>query len=185
MRVLAISGSLRRGSYNTQLLRNAGELVPAGVELELYAGLESVPPYNEDLDTEPAPAAVASLRRAIGAADAVVIATPEHNASVPGQLKSAIDWASRPVRSGSALWAKPVAVIGASTGMYGAVWAQADLRKILGTAGARVVDVEVAVSRAAERFDADGRLVGVELRAELREAIDTLVAAAEPKLVAA
>src|SRR5438132_11019579 len=138
MRVLAISGSLRQDSYNTQLLRAAEELVPGDVTLELYDELESVSPYNEDRDTDEAPPAVVRLREAIAGADAVLIATPEYNGSVPGQLKNAIDWASRPVRAG-ALLGKPVAVIGASTGMYGPVWSQAELRKILGTAGARVV----------------------------------------------
>jgi chromate reductase, NAD(P)H dehydrogenase (quinone) len=184
MRILAISGSLRRDSHNTKLLRAAEELVAGDIDFEYYEELESVPPYNEDRDGADAPAAVQHLRAAIEEADAVLIATPEYNASVPGQLKNAVDWASRPVRAG-ALWGKPVAVIGASTGMYGGVWAQAELRKILGTAGARVVDVEVAVSRAHERFDESGHLVGEEIRDELREAVSSLVLAAGPQLVAA
>ena len=185
MRVLAISGSLRRGSYNTQLLRAAEELVPGDVTLELYDELESVPPYNEDRDTDEAPPAVVRLREAIAGADAVLVATPEYNGSVPGQLKNGIDWVSRPVGAGAALWGKPVAVVGASTGMYGAVWAQAELRKILGTAGARVVDAEVAVGRAAERFDENDRLIDEEIRDELSEAVGALVATAGPQLVAA
>ena len=184
MRILAISGSLRRDSHNTKLLRAAGELLPPDVVFEYYDDLESVPPYNEDRDTAEAPAAVEHLRAAVEAAGGVLIATPEYNASVPGQLKNAIDWASRPVRAG-ALWGKPVAVVGASTGMYGGVWAQAELRKILGTAGARVVDVEVAVSRAHQRFDEDGHLVDEEIRSELREAVRSLVLALGPQLVAA
>ena len=186
MRVLAISGSLRRESYNTKLLRATEELLPAGVELEYFEELESVPPYNEDRDTDEAPLAVAYLRDRIAAADALLIATPEYNASIPGQLKTAVDWASRPVRAG-ALWGKPVVVIGASTGMYGGVWAQAELRKSLATAGARVVDAEVAVGRAPQRFDRDGRLVDEEIRAELGEALDALVAEVSPqaRLVAA
>lgn len=184
MRILAISGSLRRDSHNTKLLRAAGELVSSDIEFGFYDDLESVPPYNEDRDTEDAPLAVRQLREAIDTADAVLIATPEYNASVPGQLKNAVDWASRPVRAG-ALWGKPVAVIGASTGMYGGVWAQAELRKVLGTAGARVVDVEVAVSRAHERFDEAGRLLDEEIRDELREAVNALVLAPGPQLVAA
>ena len=184
MRILGISGSLRRDSYNTKLLRAAEELVAANVRFEHYDELESVPPYNEDRDTQGAPPAVARLREAIAGADALLIATPEYNASVPGQLKNAIDWASRPVRAG-ALWGKPVVVIGASTGMYGGVWAQAELRKILATAGARVVDAEVAVGRAHDRFDEDGRLTDDEIRDELREAANALVLAAGPQLVAA
>ena len=184
MRVLAISGSLRRDSHNTKLLRAAEELAPDGLELELYDELELVPPYNEDRDGDEAPLGAARLRERIAEADALLIATPEYNASIPGQLKNAVDWASRPVRAG-ALWGKPVVVIGASTGLYGGVWAQAELRKVLATAGARVVEAEVAVSRADDRFDAAGRLVDEELRTELRTALDALVAEVRLQLVAA
>jgi chromate reductase, NAD(P)H dehydrogenase (quinone) len=184
VRVLAISGSLRRDSHNTKLLRTAEELLGGDVDFELYDGLESVPPYNEDRDGASAPAAVADLRARIDAADALLIATPEYNASIPGQLKNAVDWASRPVRAG-ALWGKPVVVIGASTGFYGGVWAQAELRKVLATAGARVVDAELAVSHADTRFDVEGRLVDEEIRDELRAALDALVAEVQPQLVAA
>lgn len=184
MRVLAISGSLRRDSHNTKLLREAEELLPAGVEFDLYDELELVPPYNEDRDGDEAPLGAASLRARIAAADALLIATPEYNGSVPGQLKNAVDWASRPVRAG-ALWGKPVVVIGASTGFYGGVWAQADLRKVLATAGARVVDAEVAVSHAHERFDAEGRLADEEIRDELRTALGALFAEVGAQLVAA
>src|SRR5881394_315398 len=158
MRILAISGSLRRGSHNTSLLRAAGELLPTGDELVLWEGLREVPPYDEGDDVEPAPAAVASLRAAVAVADAVLISTPEYNSSVPGALKNALDWASRPYAT-NVFRSKPVAVIGASSGMFGAVWAQAELRKVLGTMGARVAEVEIAVGRAGEKFDADGRLV--------------------------
>ncbi len=184
MRVLAISGSLRRDSHNTKLLRAAEELAPDGLELEFYDELELVPPYNEDRDGDEAPLGAARLRERIAEADALLIATPEYNASIPGQLKNAVDWASRPVRAG-ALWGKPVVVIGASTGLYGGVWAQAELRKVLATAGARVVEAEVAVSRADDRFDAAGRLVDEELRTELRTALDALVAEVRLQLVAA
>src|SRR6059058_3474613 len=184
MRVLAVSGSLRRDSHNTMLLRAAEELAPEGVEFEFYDELEFVPPYNEDRDGDEAPLGAANLRARIADADALLIATPEYNASIPGQLKNAVDWASRPVRAG-ALWGKPVVVIGASTGFYGGVWAQADLRKVLATAGARVVDAEVAVSHAHERFDADGRLADEEIRDELRAALEALVASVGPQLVAA
>ena len=184
MQILAISGSLRRGSHNTKLLRAAEELAPSGVSFELYDELETVPPYNEDRDTDEAPPAVVRLRRLIADADALVIATPEYNGSIPGQLKNGVDWASRPFRTG-ALWGKPVVVVGASAGMYGAVWAQAELRKALRTAGARVVDAEVAVGRAAERFDADGRLVDPEIRRELAEALRALVGSLDAQLIAA
>src|SRR5919202_4241062 len=184
MRLLAISGSLRRESWNTKLLRAAEELLPDGVTFELYTELEQVPPYNEDRDRGAPPAAAQHLRAAIAAADALLIATPEYNSSIPGQLKNAVDWASRPHRT-SALWGKPVAVIGATTGMYGAVWAQAELRKALAPAGARVVEAEVAVGRAPSRFDAGGRLIDHEIRDELRLAVADLVAATHSLLVAA
>ena len=178
MQILAISGSLRRESWNTRLLRAAEELLPEGVAFELYEQLEQVPPYNEDRDGDDPPAAAQHLRGAIAGADAVLFATPEYNSSIPGQLKNAVDWASRPHRT-SALWGKPVAAVGASSGMYGAVWAQAELRKALATAGARVVDAEVAVGRAATRFDEGGRLIDEEIRDELRATVAALVAATE------
>jgi chromate reductase len=169
MQILGISGSLRHDSYNTLLLRN----VPR--ELELWDGLKDIPPYDEDDDVEPAPPAVARMRAAVAGADAILFATPEYNGSVPGQLKNAVDWLSRP-RVAAALRNKPVAVIGATTGAFGAVWAQADLRKVLATAGARVVDAEVAVGHAHERFDAEGRLRDENLQQQLRDAVDALVA---------
>ncbi|MEX1358355.1 MAG: NADPH-dependent FMN reductase [Gaiellaceae bacterium] len=184
MRILAISGSLRRDSYNTALLREAAELAPAGVELELYEGLELLPPYNEDVDGDDPPAEGARLRQAIEAADGLLIATPEYNGSIPGQLKNAVDWASRPARSG-AIWGKPVAVVGATTGSYGAVWAQADLRRSLGVAGARVLEVELPLAKAHERFDDQGRLEDDQLRERLAEIVRELAAAAEPALAAA
>jgi chromate reductase, NAD(P)H dehydrogenase (quinone) len=187
MRVLGISGSLRRDSHNTKLLRAAGELLAAtGVDFEVYEELKSVPPYDEDDDTDDSPATAVHLREAIDTADAVLFATPEYNGSVPGQLKNAVDWASRPHRV-SALWGKPVAVIGASTGMFGAVWAQAELRKILKTAGARVVETEVAVAKADSRFDEAGSLVDEEIREQLEETVELLLAetTVAPRLVAA
>ena len=139
MKVLGISGSLRRNSYNTKLLRAAEELLPAVVEFELWDGLKAIPPYDEDDDVEPAPQPVAALRAAIREADVLLFATPEYNASVLGQLKDAIDWASRPPAT-SVLRNKPVVVIGASTGAFGAVWSQAELRKVLATAGAAITN---------------------------------------------
>ena len=173
MKVLAVSGSLRSDSYNTKLLRAAERLLPAGVELELWDGLKAVPPYDEDDDVEPTPAAVAALRAAIAGADAILVATPEYNSSVPGQLKNALDWVSRPLAK-NPLRGKPVAVVGASTGAFGAVWAQAELRKILAAIGARVVDGEVAVGHAPTRFE-DDHLVDTELREQLAEVVAALV----------
>jgi chromate reductase len=172
MRILAISGSLRRGSHNTSLLRAAEELLSPGDELVFWDGLRDVPPYDEDDDVDPVAAAVSSLRAAVAEADAVLISTPEYNSSLPGTLKNALDWASRPFAT-NVFRSKPVAVIGASAGMFGAVWAQAELRKVLGTMGARVAEVEVAVGRATEKFDDDGRLVDDEVREQL---VDTLMA---------
>jgi chromate reductase len=96
LKILGISGSLRQESHNTKLLRNAGELLPADVEFELWQNLKAVPPYDEEDDVEPAPAAVVALKDAIAEADGILFATPEYNSSVPGQLKNALDWASRP-----------------------------------------------------------------------------------------
>src|SRR5438067_12034035 len=115
MKVLGISGSLRRESHNTALLRAAGELLPDDVEFELWDGLKAVPPYDEDDDVDPAPAAVADLRSVIAGADAILVATPEYNHSIPGQLKNALDWASRPLAT-NPFRNKPVAVVGASMG---------------------------------------------------------------------
>ena len=175
MKVLGISGSLRSDSHNTALLRAAAELLPGDVEFQLWDGLKAVPPYDEDDDVEPAPAAVADLRDAIAGADAILFATPEYNQSVPGQLKNALDWASRPFATNS-LRNKPVAVVGASKGAFGAVWAQAELRKVLAATGARVVDADVAVGHAHERFGPDGRLADESLREQLTEVVEALVA---------
>jgi chromate reductase len=179
MKVLGISGSLREGSYNTMLLRSAGELLPPGIELELYEDLKAIPPYDadDDVDTAPAaPAAVQALRDAIAQADAVLVVTPEYNASIPGVLKNALDWASRPHAS-NPLRGKPAAVVGASTGMFGAVWAQAEARKVLTTIGARVLDEELPVAEAPGRFDAAGRLADAELRGAYAELLARLAEA--------
>jgi chromate reductase, NAD(P)H dehydrogenase (quinone) len=177
MKILGISGSLRRGSYNTSLLGSAAGLLSADVEFELWGGLKEVPPYDEDDDTEEAPAAATALREAIAGADAVLFATPEYNSSVPGQLKNAIDWVSRPLAT-NPLRNKPVAVVGASTGAFGAVWSQGELRKVLAATGARVVEGEVAVGHAPTRFDEDGRLVDENLLEQLEEVVAVLVAEA-------
>jgi chromate reductase len=184
LRILGISGSLRPQSHNTKLLRNAGELLPADIEFELWQGLKAVPPYDEQDDVEPAPAPVTALKQAIAEADGILFATPEYNSSVPGQLKNALDWASRPPAR-SPLRNKPVAVVGASTGAFGAVWAQAELRKVLAATGARVVDAEVTLGHADSRFDEDGRLVDDAFREELAETLDALVEAVGVRPLAA
>jgi len=184
MRILAISGSLRSGSHNTSLLRAAAELLSPLDTFELWDGLREVPPFDQDDDVDPAPPAVAALRAAVASADAVLIATPEYNSSIPGALKNALDWASRPIAT-NVFRNKPVAVIGSSAGMFGAVWAQAELRKVLAAMGARVAEVEVAVGRAQDEFDEAGRLVDDEVRDQLEEALATLSAEARPALAAA
>ena len=184
MQLLAISGSLRRESYNTRLLRAASELAPPGIELELYEGLASLPPYDADLDVEPAPAAVQDLRERIAAADGLLISTPEYNGSIPGQLKNAVDWASRPFPD-SSLRNKPIALAGATPGAYGAMWAQTDLRRVLGVAGARVVGEELPVGQVPARFDDEGRLLDPEVRAHLIEHLELLAAEARLKAVTA
>ena len=177
MRVLGISGSLRADSYNSGLLRAAADVLPPGAELEIFDGLKAIPPYDADDDLDFGPAPVRELREAIEAADAVLIVTPEYNASLPGVLKNALDWASRP-HATNPLRGKPAAVVGASTGMFGAVWAQAEGRKVLATIGARVLDAELPVPEADERF-VDGRLADPEVEERLGEIVAELVEAAE------
>ena len=184
MRILAISGSLRRGSHNTSLVRAAEELLSPLDTLELWEGLREVPPYDQDDDAETAPPTVAAFRAAVASADAVLIATPEYNASIPGALKNALDWASRPIAT-NVFRNKPVAVIGTSSGMFGAVWAQAELRKVLAAMGARVAEVEVAVGRAQDKLDEEGNLLDDDVRAQLRDALATLSAEVSPALAAA
>ena len=182
MRVLGISGSLRRDSHNTALLHHAGELFEAeGAEFEIYDGLRDIPPYDEDDDVENAPEAVARLRAAVREADAVFFPTPEYNSSIPGALKNAIDWVSRP-RAATPFINKPVAVVGASTGMFGAVWAQAELRKVLGSTGARVVPGEVAVGHAHTRFDDDGALNDANLDEQVHEVVRALTSVARERV---
>jgi chromate reductase len=179
VKVLAVSGSLRADSYNTRLLEAAATAAPAGVDVELLdaALIADLPLYDQDLEDEGAPASVDLLREAWAGADAILFATPEYNGSVPGGLKNAIDWASRP-KFDSALTNKTVSVIGASTGQFGAMWAQQDLRKILGIAGARVVGEGLPVARAHEGLPD-------LLHEQLRDVLQTLAEAVAPDQVAA
>jgi chromate reductase len=171
MRVLGITGSLRRDSFNHALLREAAERLPAGAELVEFDRLGEIPPYDADVEAEGTPEPAEALRQAMLEADAVLVATPEYNHSIPGVLKNALDWASRPAGQ-SALSGKPAAVIGASTGMFGAVWAQAETRKVLGALGGRVVEGELPVARAAELLH-NGRL---ELPPEQSDQLEGLLA---------
>jgi chromate reductase, NAD(P)H dehydrogenase (quinone) len=186
MRILAISGSLRADSYNTALANAARALAPEGVEVEVYDGLALIPHYDQDLDQEgvEAPPAVVELRRRIDEADALLLVTPEYNGSFTGVLKNAIDWASARHR-GSWLRNKTVAVAGATTGQYGAIWAQQDLKRVLGIAGARVVGEELPVSSASEKFDDEGRLLDPLLAERLRLHLAVLVGQASPLTIAA
>lgn len=174
MQILGISGSLRVGSYNTALLHATGRLLPPATRMTLYPALASVPPFSEDHDVRPAREAVADFRERLAEADAILIATPEYNGSIPGQIKNALDWASRPFPD-NVLRGKAAAVVGVSTGIFGAVWAQADLRKVLATAGARVLDQEIAVAEAFSLFDDDLALTDPDTTAALRRLVIDLV----------
>jgi chromate reductase, NAD(P)H dehydrogenase (quinone) len=179
-RIVGLAGSLRTGSFNRQLLAAAADELAASVTLEVWDGLEGVPPFNEDLESGPAPVAVAELRRVIKDADGVLIATPEYNGSIPGQLKNALDWASRP-RGAAVLEGKSVATLSASPSRRGGQRAQADLRKVLGVIGAEMRGEEIAVPHIHEQFDEHGRLVDRELRGHLRS---TMAALAGPAAAA-
>jgi chromate reductase, NAD(P)H dehydrogenase (quinone) len=180
MKVLGISGSLRGDSLNTRLLLAAARHPPPDVEFRMFAGLKGVPPYDEDDDVSPAPAAVAELREALAGSDGVLVATPEYNASIPGQLKNALDWASRPLRT-NPLRDKPVGVIGASTGAFGAVWAQQELRKVLRTLGARVVEEGVALRHADRALDRSGRPIDAAVESELAAVVGALLRLVEER----
>jgi len=183
MRILGLSGSLRSNSHNARLLAGAGTLLPDGIEFEVFDQLASIPPFNEDDEHTPPPA-VDALKRAIAGADAVLVATPEYNASIPGVLKNALDWVSRPVAE-TPLRGKPAAVIGASTGLFGAVWAQAEMRKVLATIGARVVDRELPVAQADEALGADGLPLERDTLEALSATLDELRELAEQQRAAA
>ncbi|MGH2970364.1 MAG: NADPH-dependent FMN reductase [Solirubrobacteraceae bacterium] len=172
MRILGISGSVRRGSHNTRLLRAAGEALPPGAELVEWDGLGGLPIFDEDLETSP-PEPVREFLGAVEDADAILISTPEYNASLPGGLKNALDWASRPFPE-NVLRDKPSAVIGASTGLFGAVWAQAEVRKALKASGAHVLESELPVGMADGAFGDDGALLDPELTARLGDLLGDL-----------
>jgi chromate reductase, NAD(P)H dehydrogenase (quinone) len=176
MKILGVSGSPRAESYNTALLREAAKLAPAGAQVELWEGIGDLPIYDQDLEAD-VPESVRRLREDWGSADAILFATPEYNGSVPGGLKNAVDWASRPTTD-AALRNRTVAVVGASQGQFGALWAQQDLRRILGIAGARVVGEPVPVSRVHEGYD-ESAIDGI------RDVLEALVQAAEPAEAAA
>jgi chromate reductase len=177
MRILAVSGSLRDQSYNSALARAAIKLAPEGVEMELFDRLGEIPHYDADIDVEgeDGPDAVRELRDRIAASDALFFVTPEYNGSMSGVLKNAIDWASRPPGGGASLWGKTAAVAGATTGQYGAIWAQQDLQRVLGIAGARVIEGALPVARAQNAFDESGHLRDPLLAERLRVHLENLV----------
>ena len=179
MKILGIAGSLRSGSVNAQLLQLAAETLPDGVELAVWEGLREIPPFDQDTEETPS-VAVAGFRSAVAGADAVLIATPEYNGSIPGTLKNALDWGSRPGAT-NVFRGKPVAVIGASPGAFGGVWAHEETRKVLGIMGARVVDAGFSLGKAQDRLAAPDE----ELFGQLREVVETLVAEATVRSQAA
>jgi chromate reductase len=180
VRLLAFLGSLRRGSLNRRLLDAAGELAPVEALIERF-DLASLPPYNGDLDGEIGggllPRPVEGLKRAIQETDGLLIVSPEYNWSIPGVLKNAIDWASRPAGR-SVLVGKPTALMGASSGPAGTWRAQLHLREVLLSTGTPVLMRSVQVGRAAERFDGAGRLVDEAVRDAVRDVLERLVIAA-------
>jgi len=175
VKILGISGSLRQTSHNTQLLRVAADLLPPGTELEIFDGLDEVPPFNEDDERAPPPRVV-ELKARVREADAILIATPEYNYSVPGVLKNAIDWASRPY--GDNVWdGKPAALMGASPGSQGTARAQYHLRQSFVFLNMYPLNQpEVMISNASQRFDGQGHLTDEGLRTRIRQLLEALVA---------
>lgn len=174
VKVLVLVGSLRAASVNRQLAELAIESAPDGVSLQLFDRLGELPFYNEDLDNDEVAEAVTALRQAAAVADAALVVTPEYNGSIPGVLKNAIDWLSRPYGSG-ALNGKPVAVVGAALGQYGGVWAHDETRKSFGIAGTRVVE-DLKLSVQAKVFDGKHPRENAEVAATLRDIVGKLAA---------
>lgn len=191
MKVLAISGSLRRDSFSTRLVKAAADLAPEGVEVELYDGLDSIPGFNQDLEPGNTPAGVVDLRAQLEGSDAVLIVTPEYNASAPGALKNAIDWASRP-HGDSALAGLPAAIISASPMPFGAIWANQGIRKAFTITGTPTVEREVAIGKIDEKLDENNALIDEPARsevkallAELEELVAIIAEAAEEETAVA
>ncbi|MBF4572355.1 NAD(P)H-dependent oxidoreductase [Herbiconiux sp. VKM Ac-1786] len=174
--VLVLVGSLRAASTNRQLAEAAVDLAPEGIELAISDQHRELPLYNEDIDVEGTlPASVVAFREAVAAADAVLVVTPEHNGTMPANLKNAIDWSSRPFGTG-AIVGKPVAVIGTAFGQYGGVWAQDEARKALGIAGAKVIEPTLSVPNSVVRFAETHPKDDAEIVAQLEEFINAFAA---------
>src|SRR5258708_2373115 len=171
VRVLGIAGSLRAGSYNRALLRAAQKEAPLGMEIQLYE-LASIPLYNADVEAQGDPEPVLAFKAAIRAAEALLLATPEYNHGVPGVLKNAVDWASRPHRT-SPLDCKPVAIMGATAGRGSTFQAQAQLREaFVYTGSCTLTQPELSLSRAGAAFDEASRLADPDARSALRELLE-------------
>jgi len=172
--ILGFAGSLRKGSYNKALLRTAMELTPKNAKLKIF-DLEGIPPFNQDLEGE-MPEKVKELKAKIRAADSILVATPEHNYSIPGVLKNALDWASRPCGDNS-FEGKPVAIMSASTGMLGGARAQYHLRQVFVFLNMHPINKpEVIVPFADEKFDEQGRLIDENTKERIKELLESLVA---------
>ncbi len=157
--VFAVAGSLRKDSFNKKLLRAAMELVPPGMMIHQFDGLADIPAYDADIDVDPRPESVRALKQMLAACDGLLIVTPEYNYGIPGVLKNAIDWASRPAAT-SPLLGKVALLMGASTGMVGTARAQQQLRQNFVFTKTTVLPVpEILVARAPEKFDSEGRLI--------------------------
>ena len=172
--VLVLVGSLRKESVNRQLAELAAEVAPDGVAIARFDRLGELPFYNEDIDNESAPEPVVALREAAAGADAALVVTPEYNGSIPGVLKNAIDWLSRPYGAG-ALKDKPLAVVGAALGQYGGVWAHDETRKSFGIAGPRVVE-SIKLSLPTTTLDGKHPRESAEVAEAVREALGKLAA---------
>jgi len=172
--ILGFAGSLRRNSYNKSLLHAAEELVPEDAGIDIF-DLEGIPPFNQDLENQ-MPEKVKEFKARIKAADAILIATPEYNYSIPGVLKNAIDWASRPYGDNS-FHDKPVAVMSASIGMLGGARAQYHLRQTFVLLNMHPINApEVTVNFADEKIDENGRVIDGETREKIRQLLESLVA---------
>ena len=181
-RLVGIGGSLRRGSYNHGLLRAAAELMPDGATLEVHS-IRGVPLYDADMeDADGIPASVTALKEALAGADGLVLATPEYNSGIPGVLKNAIDWMSRPPADSARVFSgKPVALIGASPGGFGTILAQDAWLGVLRLLGTRPwFGQKLLVSRAGTLFDAEGNLTDSKSREQLRDYLAAFVGAISP-----